>query len=75
VDVYPGDRLAACHGLMEPTGIELKGEKYVIVHRCIVCGMEKKNKAAKNDNFDVILQLSSRSNNLHTFTVSKLITQ
>ena len=60
VDVNPGDRRAACHGLMEPAGVELEDGEYIILHRCISCGFEKRNKASKDDNFDVILQLSSR---------------
>jgi len=48
---------------MEPVGVELKGEEYVILHRCVSCGFEKRNKAAKDDNFDAILLLSSSSGN------------
>ena len=59
VDVNPGDRQASCHGLMEPIGVELKGEENIILHRCSKCGAEKRNKAAKTDNFDLILQLSN----------------
>ncbi len=60
VDVNPGDRQATCQGLMEPVSVELKSGEYVILHRCVSCGFKKRNKAAKEDNFDVILQLSSR---------------
>lgn len=60
VDVNPGDRQAACQGLMEPIGVETKGGKYVILHRCVSCGLEKRNKAAKYDNSDTIIKLSSR---------------
>ena len=60
VDVNPGDRQATCQGLMEPMGVELKGGEYTIFHRCISCNFEKRNKMSKDDNFDVILQLSSR---------------
>lgn len=59
VDVNPGDRQAACQGLMEPVGVELKGGEYTILHRCTRCGFEKRNKASKDDNFDAILHLSS----------------
>jgi len=59
VDVNPGDRQATCQGLMEPIGVELKGREYTIFHRCISCNFEKRNKMSKDDNFDVILQLSS----------------
>jgi rubrerythrin len=59
VDVNPGDRQATCHGLMQPMSVEIKNGEYVILHRCITCGFERKNKAAKGDNFDAILKLSS----------------
>lgn len=59
VDVNPGDRKASCRGLMEPIGVESQGGEYIITHHCITCGVEKRNKAAKNDNFDVLVQLST----------------
>jgi len=58
VDINPGDRAAICQGIMEPIGIEMKNGKYIIIHRCIKCGFKKKNKTAKNDNFDTIIQIS-----------------
>ena len=60
VDVNPGDRSAMCQGLMEPVGVETKGGEYIILHRCVMCGFEKRNKSSKDDNFDVLLQISSR---------------
>ena len=58
VDINPGDRQEICLGMMEPVGVELRGGKYIILHRCIKCGFEKKNKASKNDDFEVLLRLS-----------------
>lgn len=60
VDVNPGDRQATCKGLMEPIGVELKHGEYVILHRCVLCGFEKRNKMAKDDNFEAVLRLSNR---------------
>ena len=60
VDVNPGDRQAMCQGLMEPVSVEFKGGEYIILHRCVSCGFEKRNKTTKDDNFDAILKLSSR---------------
>ncbi len=54
VDVNPGDREATCQGLMEPIRIESKNGSFVILHRCVVCGFERRNKAADGDSFDVI---------------------
>lgn len=60
VDVNPGDREATCHGLMEPIGLEIKNEEYIITHRCVLCGHEKRNTSSKEDDFDAILALSKR---------------
>jgi len=62
VDIDPGDRLSDCHGLMKPVGFEVKGRGYVIIHRCLKCGFEKKNKFSDKDNLEVLLQLSNPSN-------------
>lgn len=60
VDVNPGDRLAECKGMMEPIAVEQKNGSYIIVHKCIKCGYEKKNKTSPEDVFDVILRIASR---------------
>jgi rubrerythrin len=59
VDVSPGDRLEKCGGLMEPVSIEVKGGEYTIFYRCTKCGIKKPNKSAQEDNFEVILKLST----------------
>ena len=58
VDINPGDRLATCGGMMKPIMIEIKNGEYIIVHHCIKCDFEKKNKSSKNDNFEVLLKIS-----------------
>lgn len=58
VDVNPGDRAEKCCGRMKPISIEFKGGEYNILHRCILCGFEKRNKTSKDDDFNSILQLS-----------------
>lgn len=60
VDENPGDRAEVCRGLMEPKGVEVHGTQYIIVHRCVFCGETSRNKASAGDNFEVILELSSR---------------
>lgn len=55
VDIYPGDRKENCAGLMEPVSIELKRGNYVLTHQCCLCGLKKKNKAASNDNLNILL--------------------
>ena len=65
VDINPGDRAETCHGLLEPIGIEMSNKKgYVIVYKCKKCGQIRKNKAAKDDDFDKILEISKKSSNL-----------
>ena len=59
VDINPGDRKETCHGLLEPIGIEIDSKKgYVIIYKCKKCGQIRKNKAAKDDNIDLIIKLS-----------------
>jgi len=55
VDINPGDRAAQCRGLMEPVGVETGKKGYLILHRCLVCGVIKKNKSAPEDSFEAIL--------------------
>lgn len=57
VDINPGDRASNCEGMMKPVSIEGSTNKYTILHRCDVCGYEKRNKAAENDNIDAILSV------------------
>ena len=58
VDVNPGDREEACHGILEPIDIEINSKKgYVIVFRCKKCGAMRKNKAAADDNIEEILKI------------------
>jgi len=59
VDVYPGDRRAACRALMEPIGAEMRGGSFVLTHRCVACGHEQKNKVAKEDDADVLFSLGT----------------
>lgn len=60
VDIHPGDRAAACGGLMEPIGIEPFGKSWKILHRCLVCQYERKNKIVEADEFSAILALQKK---------------
>ncbi len=60
VDVKPGDRAAGCGGLMEPVSVESRREGYVIVHRCTACGHTGRNKAAADDDFEVLLAVARK---------------
>jgi predicted ATP-dependent serine protease len=60
VDVFPGDRAAAqtCGGMMEPIRVEKNGKEYTIIHKCQRCDIERPNKAVKEDNFEMLVQIS-----------------
>ena len=61
VDKNPGDRSEHCHGELEPVGLEMDSKKgYVIIFRCKKCGAIRKNKAAKDDNMDKLIELSTK---------------
>ena len=52
--------MSACGGSMEPIGSfqRRKGE-YALVHRCLDCGLERFNRIAADDDFDLVLALPS----------------
>lgn len=66
MDINPGDRANACHGLLEPIGVQHHPRKgWVIVSRCRRCGEVRRNKAALDDpeapdDFDLVVELSRR---------------
>jgi hypothetical protein len=49
VDNNPGDRLSTCDGIMKPIAYEKKGKGERILHRCIICNMQKWNKVRGED--------------------------
>ena len=59
VDINPGDREEPCQGMMEPVAVEKKRDEYRILFRCTNCGIVRWNKAAKEDDFEVLLQISA----------------
>ncbi len=60
VDQNPGDRQEKCHGILEPIDIKIDNKKgYVIIYKCKKCGKIRKNKAAKDDNIDLIIKIIS----------------
>ena len=58
VDINPGDRAEICGGLMKPVAVEIERGEYILIHKCQKCGIRKRNKASKNDNFENILKLT-----------------
>lgn len=55
VDIYPGDRAEDCGGMMRPMCLLKDGDDFVILHKCQKCGIERKNRTAKDDDLSVIL--------------------
>jgi hypothetical protein len=53
VDIDPGDRAEDCGGMMEPLKVESDSGSFIIVHRCVKCGKEKRNKMASDDDMGV----------------------
>jgi len=60
VDVHPGDRASTCGGMMEPVELTIHEKKYIIKHKCTVCGFEKNNASVEGDNTDAIIALSAK---------------
>lgn len=59
VDIYPGDRANTCRGELQPIGVLTSSKKgYVIEYRCKACGKAINNKAAQDDDFEALLNLS-----------------
>ncbi|MFH0829035.1 MAG: RNHCP domain-containing protein [Candidatus Kerfeldbacteria bacterium] len=55
VDVDPGDRKEPCNGMMEPIRIERRNRIESVVHRCTVCGRERRNSINPDDDRDAVL--------------------
>ena len=58
VDIMPGDRSNNCKGLLKPIGIEKFKDTYKILYKCTSCNEPHKNIMAKDDNMDLIIELS-----------------
>ena len=60
VDINPGDRLNECKGLLRPIDIEKYKDTYKIIYKCNKCGETHKNIMARDDNIDLIIELSKK---------------
>ncbi len=59
-EAVPGDRASVCQGLMAPIGVFTRGSgEHVLVHRCELCGFERYNRIAGDDDFDLVTSLST----------------
>ena len=61
VDNNPGDRASTCHGMMEPVSVESAGARFVITHRCTVCGHTRRQHTSDDDSMDAIIELSKNT--------------
>ena len=61
VDVNPGDRASDCGGVMDPAFAEPDAKRgFIITHKCRKCGELRRNKAASDDDRDLLIDLTSR---------------
>jgi hypothetical protein len=64
----PGDRLSPCGGSMAPVGAFLRaGGEHMLLHRCLTCGVERRNRIAADDNYDLVLSLPDVTQQLAEF--------
>ena len=59
VDILPGDRENSCQGLLRPIDIEKFKDTYKIIYECEKCHERHKNIIAKDDDMDLLIQISS----------------
>lgn len=59
VDINPGDRQNTCLGLLKPYKIEKFKDTFKIVYKCKKCNEKHKNVMARDDNMNLIIQLSN----------------
>ena len=60
VDINPGDRGCECGGLMKPFEVLQKGGEFIILHKCMKCGFERKNKFVDGDNYATLVEVSKK---------------
>jgi hypothetical protein len=55
---HPGDRASDCRSLMQPVGVTTRpnGEQ-LLIHRCLGCGAERRNRVAADDNLLAVMRL------------------
>ncbi len=61
LDENPGDRAANCGGIMDAVKADPDPKKgFVIYHKCRECGVIKRNKAAADDDMDLLIYLTAK---------------
>ncbi|MGV3614627.1 MAG: ribosome small subunit-dependent GTPase A [Fimbriimonas sp.] len=75
LDVVPGDRAAACGGVMEPIAVWVRrGGEWAIVHRCRACAGLSSNRIAADDNEVLLLSLAVRPLSQPPFPLDRVAT-
>lgn len=59
-ELIPGDRQSQCGGLMKPIAAQIKSGRFIVFHRCTKCNKMTRNKAGKNDNVELLVELSAK---------------
>lgn len=63
VDVVPGDRAAGCGGVLDPVGVEVRGDVAMIRYTCRTCGASRVNRAVRDgsppDDWEAVIALGS----------------
>lgn len=60
IDINPGDRECDCLGALEPIKVETNAKRgFIVVHKCRKCGSVKRNKAADDDDRDLLIKLTA----------------
>ncbi len=60
-DTLPGDRAAACGGLMPAIAVEGSNPSHFdLIHECVACGKMSRNRRADDDTYEAILTLIAR---------------
>lgn len=61
LDDAPGDRSAACGGVMEPVGVWVRKDgEWALIHRCRRCGVFHSNRVAADDDPLQLMSLAVR---------------
>lgn len=47
---------------MIPISIESDGDRFVITHKCEICGKTKRQRTSDDDNIDAIIEISKNTN-------------
>ena len=59
IDINPGDRACERGGGLRPIGADTDPKRgFIVIHKCERCGAVKRNKAAEDDDRDLLISLT-----------------